>query len=97
VGLDQITVDGTADIGYWVRTSQTGLGLATAAVRLVARFGFEDLGLRRLEMLIATDNLASRRVAEKVGATFEGVLPAGSHREGNLQHPSYCFSLTPAS
>jgi hypothetical protein len=44
----------------------------------------------------ATNNLASRRVAEKVGATFEGVLPAGSHHEGNLQHQSYCFSLTPA-
>jgi RimJ/RimL family protein N-acetyltransferase len=96
VGLDQITVDGTADVGYWVRTGQTGLGIATAAVRLVARFGFEDLGLRRLELLIATDNLASRRVAEKVGATFEGLLPAGSRREGNLQHQSYCVSLTSA-
>jgi len=49
-------------------------------VRLIARFGFEDLGLLRLlELLIAADNLASRRVAEKVGATFEGVVPAGPH------------------
>ncbi len=62
------------------RTGQTGQGIATAAVRLIARFGFEDLGLLRLlELLIAADNLASRRVAEKVGATFEGVVPAGPH------------------
>jgi RimJ/RimL family protein N-acetyltransferase len=95
VGLDRITADRTANVGYWVRTSQTGRGIATAAVRLVARFGFEDLGLRRLELLIAVDNPASRRVAEKAGATFEGVLPAGPYEHGELQHASYLLSLTP--
>ena len=74
-------------------TGQTGQGIATAAVRLIARFGFEDLGLQRLELLVAADNLASRRVAEKVGARFEGVLPAGPHGQGELEHTSYCFSL----
>ena len=38
-----------ANVGYWVRTGQTGRGIATAAVRLVARFAFEELGLLRLE------------------------------------------------
>ena len=93
VGLDQIRARGTANVGYWVRTGQTGLGIATAAVRLIARFGFEDLGLRRLELLVAVDNVASRRVAEKVGATFEGVLPAGPHDHGELENASYSFSL----
>jgi RimJ/RimL family protein N-acetyltransferase len=94
IGLDQISASGTANVGYWVRTGHTGQGIATAAVRLVARFGFEDLGLLRLELLIAVDNPASRRVAEKVGATFEGVLPAGSCGDGELESDSYCFSLT---
>jgi len=93
VGLDWISASGTANVGYWVRTGQTGQGIATAAVRRVARFGFEDLGLRRLELLVAVDNLASRRVAEKVGATFEGILPAGPHGQGELENTSYCFSL----
>jgi ribosomal-protein-serine acetyltransferase len=93
VGLDRISASGTANVGYWVRTGQTGQGVATAAVLLIARFGFEDLGLQRLELLVAADNLASRRVAEKVGATFEGVLPAGPHGQGELEHTSYCFSL----
>jgi RimJ/RimL family protein N-acetyltransferase len=93
VGLDRISATGTANVGYWVRTGQTGQGIATAAVRLIAHFGFEDLGLRRLELLVAADNLASRRVAEKVGATFEGILPAGPHGQGELEHTSYCFSL----
>ena len=94
VGLDQLDASGTANVGYWVRTSQTGQGIATAAVRLVARFGFEDLDLRRLELLIAVDNVASRRVAEKVGATLEGILPAGPQGRVPLQHPSYCFVLS---
>jgi ribosomal-protein-serine acetyltransferase len=94
VGLDQVDHGTTANVGYWVRTGQTGQGIATAAVQLIARFGFEDLGLQRLELVIAVDNLASRRVAEKVGATFEGVLPAGQGQRRYLQHDSYCFSLT---
>jgi ribosomal-protein-serine acetyltransferase len=93
VGLDQISGSGTANVGYWVRTGQTGQGIATAAVRLVARFGFEDLGLLRLELVIAVENPASRRVAEKVGATLEGVVPAGPHGLGELQSDSYCFAL----
>src|ERR1700736_3649835 len=72
VGLDRISASGTANVGYWVRTGQTGQGIATAAVRLVARFGFDDLGLLRLELLIAVENPASRRVAEKGGATVGG-------------------------
>jgi RimJ/RimL family protein N-acetyltransferase len=82
-----------AHVGYWVRTGQTGQGIATAAVRLIARFGFEDLGLQRLELLVAVENLASRRVAEKAGARFEGILPAGPHGQGELEQTSYCFSL----
>ena len=92
VGLDDIRND-TANVGYWVRTGQTGQGIATAAVRLIRQFGFEDLGLRRLELLIAVENVASRRVAEKVGATVEGVLPAGAPGRGELRNNSYCFSL----
>ena len=92
VGLDRIS-HGVANVGYWVRTGYTGGGVATAAVRLIAEFGFEDLGLVRLELLIAVNNLASRRVAEKVGATCEGILTAGPHDRVALEHDSYCFSL----
>lgn len=62
-----------ANVGYWVRTSRTGRGVAPAAVRLVARFAFEALALTRLEIACIPENHASRRVAEKVGARFEAV------------------------
>jgi RimJ/RimL family protein N-acetyltransferase len=73
----------TAGLGFWVRTSAICRGVATAAARAVAEAGFEHLGLNRIELLIAVQNAASIRVAEKLGAVYEGtlrkrlVLPAG--------------------
>ena len=75
VGLNQINRNHNfANLGYWVRSSQTGRGVATAATLLAAEFGFEDLGLNRIEILTATGNAASGRVAENAGAKREGIL-----------------------
>jgi RimJ/RimL family protein N-acetyltransferase len=62
------------NLGYWVRTSRTGQGIASRAVRLVGKFAFENLGLIRAEIVIAADNLASQRAAQKAGAHYEGIL-----------------------
>ena len=74
-GLNHIDNDNRiANLGYWVRTARTKQGVATAAVLLLARFGFEALKLNRLEIVVATDNKASQRVAQKAGAKQEGIL-----------------------
>jgi RimJ/RimL family protein N-acetyltransferase len=65
---------GIANLGYWVRTSQTNKGIATAATLLLAQFAFNALKLNRVELTIAVDNQASLRVADKAGATREGIL-----------------------
>lgn len=61
------------NIGYWIRQSRQRLGVCPRAVALLAGFGFSVLDLQRLEILAAVENLPSRRVAEKVGARFEGI------------------------
>ena len=63
-----------ANLGYWVRTSATRNGAATAATRLLAKFGFQELNLNRIEIVIALGNRPSERVAEKTGAAREGIL-----------------------
>jgi len=63
-----------ADLAYWVRTSRTKQGVATRAALLTARFGFSELEMNRIEIVVAVDNIASQRVAEKTGAVREGVL-----------------------
>jgi RimJ/RimL family protein N-acetyltransferase len=75
VGLNQVNrKNNFANLGYWVRSSQSGRGVATAATLLAAEFGFEDLRLNRIEILTAIGNVASQRVAEKSGAKKEGIL-----------------------
>ena len=75
VGLNTInSMHRYANLGYWVRSSATKRGVASTAAQLAAQFGFEQLGLRRVEIVVPVDNTASLRVAEKLGAKREGVL-----------------------
>lgn len=85
-------VNRLANLGYWVRTSATGRGVATASVGLVAGFGFGRLELRRVEIVISTENAASLRVAEKAGALREGVLRNRLSFHGKA-HDAVMFSL----
>jgi RimJ/RimL family protein N-acetyltransferase len=64
-----------AALGWWVRTSMTNQGIATAASRLVARAAFEDLQLNSLSVYTRAENIASRRVAEKIGAVLLQIKP----------------------
>jgi len=74
-GLNQIDrANSRANLGYWVRSSATGRGVATAAVERVRKWGFDQTTLVRLEVVIAIGNIASHRVAEKAGALREGTL-----------------------
>lgn len=66
------------EIGYWCRSSCTGQGFATEAVRSLNRFAFDQLGARRVEVRMDGNNERSRRVAERAGFTFEGVLRSDS-------------------
>ena len=63
-----------AGMGCWVRSSRAGRGIATAAVRILAKAAFEDLELCSLGIYTNRENLAARRVAEKAGAVLDGVV-----------------------
>lgn len=63
-----------ANVGYWVRTSETGRGVAPAAIRRAAAFAFERTSLVRLEIVCAVGNVRSQKAAERAGASREGVL-----------------------
>src|SRR5438477_1976676 len=95
VGLNFINrVHMMANLGYWVRSSSAGRGVATAATRLAARFGFEELGLQRIEIVAAVENIPSQRVAEKAGAVREAVVRRRLLIRGKSQD-AVLFSLVP--
>jgi ribosomal-protein-serine acetyltransferase len=91
-GVDKINY--RANLGYWVRTGRTGQGIATAATQMLAKWGFEKLKLKRIEILVAVSNRRSLRVAEKAGAKFEGVLRNRINLNGKNEDAAM-YSLIP--
>jgi RimJ/RimL family protein N-acetyltransferase len=63
-----------AEVGYWLAREARGRGHAVRALRLICRWGFATLGLERIELLAATDNIPSQLVAEHAGFTREALL-----------------------
>ena len=70
------------EIGFWVVPEARGRGVITDAARLVIRFGFEVLHLGRVEWCALVGNVASRRVADKLGFQFEGTARGGLLHRG---------------
>jgi RimJ/RimL family protein N-acetyltransferase len=70
------------EIGYMVAPAARGRGIAPRAVELLTRWGFDELGLIRLELRIDVRNSASERVAERSGYRRDGVLRNIHFKEG---------------
>lgn len=62
-----------ANLGYWVRQSSQGQGIARAAGRLAAEYAFATVGVTRLEIVVATTNVPSRKTAQAIGGQLEGI------------------------
>jgi RimJ/RimL family protein N-acetyltransferase len=84
----------SANLGYWVRPSRQRKGVASAAARMVARFGFAQLDLIRIEIIVLPDNRASRRTAEKLGAQFEAIARQRLWERGQ-PHDAAVYALVP--
>jgi len=63
-----------AMVTYWVLPETRGRGVASDAVQLVAGWALGELGLKRLEMFIEPENVASQHVAERCSFAREGLL-----------------------
>lgn len=75
VGINQIVrAHGIGNLGYWVRTSSTRCGVCSSAARQLVTLAFAELGFSRIEIHMLVDNVASARVAVKIGASYEGTL-----------------------
>jgi len=73
---------GAGEVGFAVAPRSRGRGYAGAAVREICRWGFAELGLRRIEWRAEVGNDASLRVAEKAGFTVEGLLRQAVRTDG---------------
>jgi ribosomal-protein-serine acetyltransferase len=63
-----------AAIGYWLTKAAEGQGIITQSCRAIIDYGFNELGLHRIELKAATANTKSQAVPQRLGFTKEGIL-----------------------
>lgn len=83
IGLSDIEGHKAA-VGYWLAEPHWGQGIVTRAVKLISRYGFEEVGLRRIYAHVFPFNRASARVLEKNAYKLEGRLRKEAEKDGKL-------------
>lgn len=64
-------------VGYWLAENRQGRGIITDCVRKLTDFGFNTLGLNRIYIHCAEENIKSRAIPERLGFVQEGILQDG--------------------
>lgn len=83
----------SASIGYWVDRLVAGRGVIPTAVAMAVDHCFFTVGLHRVEATIRPENMASRRVVEKLGFREEGIRRRHLHIDGAWRD-HICYALT---
>lgn len=73
-----------AELGYWLGRAYWGKGIMTEVVKEITKYGFNELGLRRIYASVFPHNKPSMRVLEKAGYKFEGILRKNVKLRGKL-------------
>ena len=66
--------DGFAEAGYWTAPGGRRQGYTAEALGLLCAWAFDEVGLRRVELVVDPDNAGSRGVAERAGFRAEGIV-----------------------
>lgn len=81
-----------ADVGYWLHPDATGRGFATRATNLLLRYAIETVGLACVTLYLSVENEASKAVADRSWAHYEGIQ-RGRLRYDGRQHDQHSYSL----
>jgi RimJ/RimL family protein N-acetyltransferase len=79
----------SAELGYGVHPAYRRRGLAVAAAQTATRYGFEQLGLLRIELVHASGNIASCAVATRAGFAYEGTDRASMDHGDGVLHDAH--------
>ena len=63
-----------ASLGYWLTKDAEGKGIISKGCKSLINYAFDQIGLHRIEIKAAADNMKSRAIAEKLQFKKEGIL-----------------------
>ncbi len=81
-----------AEIGYWLSDPFQKQGIITKSASKLCDFAFNVLDLNRIQIKVATENLPSKNIANKLGFTFEGIERQGIRLSENYFSDLAIFS-----
>ena len=74
----------TAELGYFLAEPFWGKGIMTKAVCFLSAWAINNLGLQRISAEPYAANIASQRVLEKSGFSYEGRLRSSVLKDGKI-------------
>lgn len=63
-----------AEIGFWLLTDFWGQGIMTEAMPIICNYGFNNLGLHRIEGFVDSDNINCKKAMSKLNFQYEGTM-----------------------
>lgn len=96
IGSASVRPDGNffrGDIGLWIGAPYHGQGYGTETVAGLVRYGFEKLGMQKIDSCVFVGNWASRRIFEKNGFVLEGTIRKAVLKRGKAVD-EWMFGLT---
>jgi RimJ/RimL family protein N-acetyltransferase len=86
--------DHVGEIGYWVKSTARGEGLAALAVQMITDFAF-GIGFRRITAITLPENKASQKTLLKAGFEMETLLRQGMTKRDGSQTDAVLFAKFP--
>ena len=83
-----------AELGYSINPEYANRGFATEASFKALEWGFDILGLERIECTMYVSNIASKKVSEKLHLTYEGIRKKGYRLYDGTFHDIYAYAIT---
>ena len=81
-----------AVLGFWVLNQHWRKGLGTQIGQAILTYGFQHVGLHRIEAEILVDNAPSATLCKKLGMQFEGIKRGALRVDGDFRdHALYAM------
>jgi ribosomal-protein-serine acetyltransferase len=78
------------EVGYWIAAEHQGKGIVTKVCRKLVDVAFTTFSMEKVEIAVATGNVKSRKVPERLGFDLEGIITRAEEMNGKiLDHAKY--------